>query len=212
MEDDNHNDESNPAQDAGGDGLREPWQRRPDESQKAFDAFQMYLNSVKRSLTDIAKDSKFQCSTTNIWRWSVVHDWKNRAWAFDVNREREQEQQLARDRVSMRSRHLKVSMVMQEIAVRGLMELQAKMASGTPLNLSPDEVRSLMDAAVKLERLTLGTDRDRKFTSIVVNVGTHRYAGEPCGCDCTACASCSGPSDGAPILEAEGQDEPPKLN
>ena len=211
MEQDDNHIEVKPAQGAGEEALREPWERRRDESVKAFEAFTLYLNSEKRSLSDIARDSKFQCSVTNIWRWSVVHKWKDRCWAFDERREDEQQAQLARDRVSMRDRHLKIAMSLQSIAVHGIKELQAKVATGVPLGLSADEIKGLMAEATKLERTTLGTEGSRKYSKIIVNFGGgHRYAGEPCGCHCEACSTCTGPTneDGTTTaLETEGYDE-----
>lgn len=152
------------------------------------------------------------CSVQNVSRWAQRHRWADRCWAYDVRKEEEQQAQAARDRTAMRERHLRIAMSLQSIAVHGIKELQAKIAAGTSLGLSPDELKGLMAQAVALERTTLGTDRARQFTKINVILGCHRNPGEPCGCQCPACAGCSGPTEEVPMLEAEGYDDPPKLN
>jgi cytochrome c biogenesis factor len=152
---------------------REKWEKRRDESPRAFEAFSMYLNSEKRSLSDVARSSTFQCSVANISRWSIAHNWKDRAWAWDLKREEEQRQQLAKDRVAMRNRHLQLALAVQGIAAHSIRELQAKIASGTPLGLSPEETKAFMDVGVRLERATLGTEKARNYTAIQVIVSQY---------------------------------------
>jgi hypothetical protein len=122
-------------------GAREPWHRRRDESARAYEAFLMWLNSEKRSLTDVAKSDKFRCSVANLSRWSRVHEWQARSYAHDLKRDQEQREQEARDRIAMRRRHLKLAMMMQSIAAHGLAELQGRIEQKLSLNLSADECK-----------------------------------------------------------------------
>jgi hypothetical protein len=170
MDDDQDIDIESP-QDAEDEGPREAWDRMKDESVRAYAAFKMWLNSEKRSLTYVAQSSQFQCSVANLSRWSRLHDWQGRAWAFDARREQEEREQMARDRSAMRKRHLKLAMAMQSIAAHGLAELQGRIEQKLSLNLSADECKNLMAEGAKLERRTLGEDRDRRFTQIIVNLG-----------------------------------------
>jgi hypothetical protein len=163
--------ENKKTQDADEQGPRQPWERRRTESVRAFAAFSLWLHAEKRQLIDVAAKLNPPCSVQNVSRWSHRHDWASRAWQFDLMREQEEREQQARDRMAMRKRHLQVSMLMQSIAVRGLEELRAKVACGTPLGLSPDECKNMMAEGTKLERLTLGTDRERTHTKIIVNLG-----------------------------------------
>lgn len=171
MEDHDMIEETESLEVAEGEVYREKWEKRRDESPRAFEAFQMWLNSEKRSLSDVARSQKFQCSPSNISRWSIMYDWKGRAWAHDLKREEEQRAQLARDRVSMRARHLQVALALQTIAAHSIKEMQAKIASGSPLGLTPNETEAFMDAGVRLERDTLGTEKENRLTQIIVNVG-----------------------------------------
>lgn len=194
----------------------EKWDRQRNESPRAFEAFKLWLNSEKRSLTDVARSSNFQCSVANVSRWARVHRWEDRAWAWDLKQEEKQRQQLARDRVNMRARHLKVAMLMQTVASHALLELASKVEQKLPLGMSADEAKALMDSGVKIERATIGPEKHREFTKINVVIGKQRYPGEKCDCGCAACVGCHGyPGDDGmgeaepPVIDA---DEPKKLN
>jgi hypothetical protein len=52
----------------------------------------------------------------------------------------------------MKERHLSMGLRMQALAARALQELEAKAASGQPLNLGEKDAQTLFDAGVKLER------------------------------------------------------------
>jgi hypothetical protein len=144
----------------------------PPKATRAWQAFVMFRDSEKRSLTEIAESSQFDCSVSNVSRWCVVHRWRDRAFAFDADRDEKEREQLARDRMAMRRRHLKLALTMQSIAAHGLQELQEKIKQGLPLNMTAGESNALMDAGVKLERVTLGGEgRESRYTKIVVNLG-----------------------------------------
>jgi hypothetical protein len=167
---DDDNDEIESTQGAEDEGPREKWDRRPDESQRAHAAFKMWLESEKRSLTDVARSSKFACSVANLSRWSRLHDWQGRAWAWDVRREQEEREQLARARSAMRARHLKIAMALQSVGTHALAELQGRIEQKLPTGLSPDEARAMIDAGARMERQTLGEGKEGRFTKISVIV------------------------------------------
>jgi hypothetical protein len=155
------------------------WTRLKTESRRAYTAFCLFRDSEKRSLTDVAAQLVPQCSTPNVARWSTMHNWKDRVWAWDAHQDELQQKQEARDRSAMHRRHLKVSMLMQEIAVTALLELRAKSEQKLPLNLSAGEANHLLVEGSKLERLTLGVGKDRRqYTQINVNLGTYEYDDE----------------------------------
>jgi hypothetical protein len=212
MQDDEQVEGTKSVEPAGLEVPHENWHRQRDESERAYAAFCLFRDSEKRQLIDVGPLLNPPCSVQNVSRWAQRHHWQDRCWAFDVRKEEDRQAQDARDRLSMRDRHLKIAMSLQAIAVYGIRELQSKIASGAALNLSPEEIKALMAEAVKMERTTLGTDRARQYTKINVIMGVHRNPGEPCGCRCPACAGCSGPTEEAAMLEAEHDDEPPKLN
>jgi len=151
---------------------RDAWERLPTESDRAWRAFVQYRDSEKRSLTEVSRSSNFECSVSNISRWCVQHRWRERTFAYDAARDEQDRLELARGRTAMRKRHLQVALLMQSIAARGLEELRAKAASGTPLNMTSDECKNMMAAGSKLERETLGAGRESRFTTINVIYGT----------------------------------------
>ena len=156
-----------------------PWTRLKAESKRAYGAFLLYRDSEKRSLTDVGKQLMPPCSAPNVARWSAMYDWKGRAWAWDAHQDELQQKQEARDRTAMHKRHLKVAMLMQEIAVTALLELRAKAEQKLPLNMSAAEANHLLVEGSKLERLTLGVGKDRRqYTQINVILGRHEYDDE----------------------------------
>lgn len=155
------------------------WERRIDESPRAYTAFQLYLNSETRRLADVGSKLIPACSAANVARWSSRHNWQSRAWSYDKEQDRIQQLQEARERTAMRKRHLAISQELQSVALHGLLELKAKIAAGTALNMSPGEIDHMFSEAAKLERLTLGVEKDRsQYTEIRVFFGEHAYEGE----------------------------------
>ncbi len=56
----------------------------------------------------------------------------------------------------MNRRQARLGLLAQEVALAALLELKQKLATATPLNLSGDEARSLLDAGMRLERAARG--------------------------------------------------------
>src|ERR1035437_7181152 len=56
----------------------------------------------------------------------------------------------------MNERQCKLGMLMQSIGAHALAELQKKIEQGSPLNLTADQARDLVDAGRKMERAALG--------------------------------------------------------
>ena len=154
------------------------WERLKNETKHAYSAFLLFRDSESRRLADVAK--VFSCSKANIARWSARFRWQQRVFDWDAQQDRLLQAQLARDRSASRKRHLQISQEMQALALRALLEMKAKAASGGALNFSPTEIENMLSESIRLERLVLGTDEDRsKYTEIRVFVGTHHYENEP---------------------------------
>src|ERR1039458_7364408 len=149
------------------------WERKRNESPRAYQAFQLYLHAEKRKLADVGAALTPACSAANVARWSTRHNWQARAWAFDKEADRIQQEQEARDRSASRKRHLAISQEMQSLALRGLLEWKGKAASGGALNMSFGEIENMLTEAVKLERLVLGVEKDRgRFSEFRIFFGT----------------------------------------
>jgi hypothetical protein len=173
------NDELDPAQDAVAVEPREPWEKKVDESQRAYHAFSLFRDSEKRSLKAVA--ASLSCSTQNVFWWSTRHNWRLRADAYDLHVAREQRVEFARNSVRMRERHLAVAQAMLNVAAHSLREWQSKIASGSALNLAPEQTALLVKCATELEARTIGVDGEHRPTTINVVVSTHRYDDEKAG-------------------------------
>jgi hypothetical protein len=168
-----------PSQDAVAIEPREAWDKKSDESQKAYHAFSLFRDAEKRSLKGVATSLK--CSVQNVFWWSTRHNWKLRCDAYDLWLDQQQRQEFARNRVRMRDRHLAVAQAMLGVAAHALKEWQSRIASGAALNLAPEQVAMLVKCSAELEGRTLGIDGDHRPPVINILFGTHKYRDEKAG-------------------------------
>src|ERR1035437_8698167 len=139
---------------------RERWDKLPEESQKAFDAFVRYRDAERRSFKFVA--DQLNCSPQNIFQWSSRFDWKGRCDSFDVEQDRVQRAELSRSRVRMRERHLRLSLAMQGVAAVALNEWQQRISQKLPLDLAPEQIALLVKAAVELEHRVIGSESEQQ--------------------------------------------------
>jgi|CZKR01.1.fsa_nt_gi hypothetical protein len=173
---------------------RELWDKRPDETAKAFGAFVLYRDAERRSFKIVG--DQLNCSPQNIYQWSSRFDWRGRCDAFDIEQDRIQRAELSRGRVRMRERHLQVAKAMLGVAAYGLKEWQGRVEQKLPLHLEPEQIAMLVKTAVELENRTVGSETDAgRFTQIIVNLGD--APDDPDEAD-------------VPLLELEAEYEPPK--
>ena len=149
------------------------WERKPDESRRAYEAFLLYRDSPTRRLAEVAEKLVPACSVPNVARWSSRHRWQQRAFSWDVEQDRKQQAEEARARSAARKRHLQIAQSMQEIGVRALMEMKAKVAAGTALKLSPTEAENFLTEAIKLERAVLGAEKGAAAASQKSEFSSH---------------------------------------
>jgi hypothetical protein len=166
---DNELDDLEPKETAETTGSCELWDKRLDESQRAFNAFVLYRDTEKRSFKNVAE--RLNCSPQNVFQWSSRFSWRERASAWDVEQDRLQREELARGRMKMRTRHLAMAQAMLGIAGHALREWQARVEQKLPLGLSPEQIAMLVKAAVELEHRTMGTESEHRFTEIRVVLG-----------------------------------------
>ena len=92
-------------------------------------------------------------------RWSSRWRWVERCQQYDDYLEYQLRAQQEKERREMSKRHAKIAMLGQNILVKGMEELLAKVQSGEH-NLAPAELARLMDVSVKVERLARGESTD----------------------------------------------------
>jgi hypothetical protein len=168
-----------PSQPVATDEPRRVWDKRADESQRAYSAFSLFRDSEKRSLKSVAASLNPACSVQNVFWWSRRHDWHGRCDAYDLHVDHQQRAEFCRSRVRMRTRHLQIAVALGGVAAAGIREWQNKIAAGAELNLMPEQITMLVKCATELERGTLGIDEQHHASVINILLGGMRYSDEP---------------------------------
>lgn len=131
---------------------RYPWDRREDESGKAYLAFIGYrdMGTAKRSLkrlpSQIGRPDTYK---PVVERWSVKYRWVERVTAWDDYQERVAREATLQEIEDMRKRHIQQSVGLQTKALQRLQTL-------TPSELSATNVLAFITEAIKIERLARG--------------------------------------------------------
>ena len=151
-------------------GKRQVWERMPGESPKAFHAFSLYLNlAERRTLAKVAE--MLGCSSTNIERWARRWAWTQRTYESDLVQEERFREQTVRDRTAHRRRQITIGQHLQSVALAGLSELRSKLEQKLPLNLTPEQIATLMKLGDEIESRGLGQDdAASRYTRITVNL------------------------------------------
>lgn len=130
----------------------QPWERRENESTKAYEAFCTYRDMGReRSLSKVAE--KLQKSETLMGRWSGAYSWVDRAAKWDdeqdrIERETAQKEQ-AKAIKEMRTRHAKLAEAMLMKSARALARIPDD-------EIKPGDISRMVDIASKLERISRG--------------------------------------------------------
>lgn len=130
-----------------------PWERQPNETPKAFDAFSVFRDLDPQTRSGVIVAERLGKSYSLMQKWSQKYGWVARAAAWDeekdrVKREAEQKAQIE-DIKKMRKRHTAVAVKMIETAEAALKVID-------PADVKPADVTRLMDSATKIERISRG--------------------------------------------------------
>lgn len=127
---------------------RKPWERLPNETPEAFDAFKEYRDmGTERSVAKVGE--KLGKNTSLMERWSAKNDWVKRAQAWDDEIEREASKNLLKEIAQMRSRQRKQALKMQ---LKGLELMKGINVGDAKLS----EIVSLMKLGMEQERICMG--------------------------------------------------------
>lgn len=134
-----------------------PWERMPDETQKAYAAFAVYLKipPYKRSIRGAVRELKgeLNLSTLRIFSaWSSKYNWVYRSGKWDdfcVEEERRVHIQGVKE---MRSRHLRVAQALFTNGVQRLKMMDAEEIK----SLNIDDMFRLLSKGYEMERETMG--------------------------------------------------------
>ena len=106
------------------------WTRLPNETSKAFEAFELYRDmGPKRSIQKVGE--RLAKNAKALARLSKRYHWVERANAFDAYVGERKAEDRARELVEMNRRHAEWAQAFEELALEPLKELKARVADGT---------------------------------------------------------------------------------
>lgn len=128
---------------------RDPWDRREAETDPAWQAFTIYRDmGLTRSTAKVAQ--QLGKSKTLMDRWSRTHSWVIRCHAYDVAEDRAHRLAMRAARVDAERRNLRIAQGMMGKAAGAIATLNTA-------DLKPQDIARFVEAASKLEAMTLGT-------------------------------------------------------
>ena len=164
-----------------------PWQRQPGETARAFYAFTLYrdMPPKERSLRRVAEALGYIRAMQGLRRppvpgrivaWSQRFAWVERAAAWDAEKERLAREAEAEAIKTMRERHAREAVALQERALQRLRDMR-------PEELSPRDVLAFLVEAARLERLSRGepetvTEERNPWVEAVLRTWERRRQGE----------------------------------
>lgn len=130
----------------------QPWERQPEETTKAYEAFCIYRDMGReRSLSKVAE--KLQKSYTLIGRWSRENGWVERAAKWDDEQDRIEREIAQREQAKaikdMRKKHADLGQAMLIKAARALAKIPDD-------EIKPADISRMVDVGSKLERISRG--------------------------------------------------------
>lgn len=122
-----------------------PWERQQGESEKAYEAFSLYLNmGAERTITAVVKELKK--SRSLIDRWKVRWDWSERVREYDNDQERKAKKEAEKGLRDMYTRQTKIALSVQSKALKALEKLD-------PDTMSVKDIKEYIKIGTELERL-----------------------------------------------------------
>lgn len=140
-----------------------PWERRPDEGDKAWIAFVAYRDAgpgrtIKAATAATGRPS---ASHRQLELWSSKFDWVARVRSYESHLDRKTVQPaVEKARAEMAERHVKFGRALQGRAAQGLGNLK-------PEKMKASEVAALAKAGVDIERVAAGEPTDIQRIALV---------------------------------------------
>ena len=127
---------------------REPWARQPRERERAYVAFQAFLDQAPpRSIRRLAEQTGKHLQS--LYDWSSRFHWEERVIHYDGFVQRSRDTSLLEARREMNERHAKLAKAMSGKVAERISKLDAD-------ELSPGELGRWMQTISMVERLALG--------------------------------------------------------
>ena len=135
-----------------------PWEKQPNESSPAFEAFAMYRDmGVERSHAKVAQ--ALGKSTNLINTWGSKNKWASRINAWEIEEDRLWRLSLGTARRKMAERQAMTASVMQGKVGQFLLEFDGK-------KLTANEAARMLEVASRIEQQVLGLPQRLEVTTI----------------------------------------------
>jgi hypothetical protein len=136
------------------------WDKLPEESSKAYEAFCVYRDmGTERSL--VKAGEKLGKSRILIEGWSAKYRWVERVGAYDSYLDQLKRKTREREILEMLERHIHESQLIQAIGVERLKRIKEK-----PEELSAHEAKDYTISGMREERLAYGLETERIIQEI----------------------------------------------
>jgi hypothetical protein len=144
----------------------QPWERQPNESAKAFQAFDLYLQrGTERSIRKVA--AELNKSVALCARWSRRHGWVERAREYDVFLAAEKARALVAREVDSRLRRARHGELIESTGTRAIQQIAAQVLAGTR-ELTVTEAAQLAAVGSRMDREAV-----QSAPGVTVNVGVN---------------------------------------
>ena len=143
--------------------MAELWERQPNESDTAYNAFQAYLTMSERNCAKVAE--KLRRSASLIRRWAKLNRWRDRADAWDSEISRKAMEKAQEDFAAMIERQINISRMFQARAANAIQNMELS-------NLPPKFLSALVEMAkvgMKMERSARELKKDKPQENIFVS-------------------------------------------
>ena len=142
--------------------MPQPWERQPEETNKAWNAFRIYrdMEPAERSTQEVANKLLLN-STRHIREWCTEHNWVSRAGQYDAHMDELKRNRRERERLAASERRIQLAKNMQLVGGAKIQEIGKKIQDAIKKGealpaISLKDAAALIDAGVKLERLEAG--------------------------------------------------------
>lgn len=126
-----------------------PWEKQPDETDAAYDAFRKFRDMMDRSLDKVATGAEGAPSFGTVGNWSSQWSWGWRAYQWDLHSARQEDEQMLRYQIEMNKRHRETAQLAVTKVAQWLIGMQ-------PETLKPADAARWFEVAVRVQREAAG--------------------------------------------------------
>lgn len=145
---------------------REPWEQRPDETGKAYEAFKKFLDlGVTRSIAEVVRQNE-DIKDGTAHAWSAAHEWWVRAKAWDAMKQRQRTAGVKAAITRTADMEAEALELATKIYTENWKRLSTLQDKNEKFILMPLELAQVMDMVLKLSRLSRGQSTEHSEVEV----------------------------------------------